>query len=78
MRHPHVAFYELDRTRSSKRIVRGHRDSNVTGGAAAMQRKEIPVIVNVVARPIHAIFTPEACLFEMRIFVPILSEAKCV
>jgi hypothetical protein len=50
----------------------------VTGGAAAMQRKEIPVIVNVVARPIHVIFTPEARLFEMRIFVPILSEAKRV
>jgi hypothetical protein len=34
-------------TRSSKRIVRGHGDSNVTGGAAVLQRNATATIVNV-------------------------------
>jgi hypothetical protein len=51
----------------------------VTGGsvaAAVLQRKGIAAMVSVVARPIHAISIPKACLFEMPIFVLVLLEAK--
>ena len=46
-------------TRSSKRIVRGHGDSNVAGGAAAMQTNATAAIVNVsrVIASVHIILS---------------------